>query len=1131
MVSIISPVLLTLALFIEAITAQDVTVMVEIKTDDHPTETSWSLIDVCPDGPGVVGTGGGYTVAGGTETTALVTRQSRFLFVIVDAGGDGICCNTGPAGYYKVSVDDVERISGGEFDINDNQYFGLCTTPTTSKPTNVLSASPTNNPTTQPTNIGAPTYGNVTISVDIKFDNFPDDITWLLSNICYGGSKEVGKGGDYAQDLVGKTETVYSGSTSDGSFKFVINDSFGDGLCCSHGPGEYTINYGATEITSGFEAKFEEVQEFGSEDKCELLPPSQKASYDSSLGVPKCGFLSGVCTTTGTGLLNCKTVSDEPNGPNSLDTCLDGSDGVCEKDESIEDITVTSSVGVLSAGTNATIRATIFAFGNGEEDQVDFYHTTNPGPNPTWKYISSARPSSGGLTTVESDDFVLQSSDMQAVRVVLRWNGIVTTSPQLCSDGGYDEVDDLVFAVANYCTIRVADQMGWANWFGEIETFSPVFRIKTDEELQKIIKISRKVVDSNGNRCKIRVTGAGHTEDGLVMQREEPNVVIISLVDHLPDDQTWRPSADPETGLVRLLSGMSWYDAVVLYRPLGLVQRERAGGRFFSVGGVIANPVHGGSKSGGFIHSDVTKMLVMTSDAKMHEIEGDELNYWRSSAGQLGVIIAVEMQLIREVDMGGSLNMHAALRTFGSLFADPSNPTSSEIGALVGAVSQEVYSVIAASDHNEFFYDFYQNQLASYYTDFTGPKFNAALSAQYAASAQIITETFGQDAAFNGGSSPYPFPDDLCEYFCVPGTGGPPFGDGSTPCVPIPSSSDPSSLLCNNALEVGAVLSDITIQSTREQFLGTGASVNDGYLTNFAVPYKISSLFIPSRALPQIFASWWQATALAVAAYVNPGAFPQIPFRYAPLGLLEFRFISPQGTSVMNPVPSFGQWKEDFDNAYFGSFDSFFPPVPGVPDGLIGIEILSFNVPGNEDVDKYFFFLEQAWQNTPSNPLAPYDGNKIIPDCDPKNNVVICASVNNNDLPPFASPIDSELPCCNPRVPVTFHIAKGWGHGVDPETTPTTGKLVPFHDNSAINMMFGSPGKASSIKDFNAKIEEYDSDVFVGGALLRWLRPEEAWDYEPRKLKGQTCASPEYVSDPGAECISGTCDVQNSYCD
>ena len=100
-------------------------------------------------------------------------------------------------------------------------------------------------------------------------------------------------------------------------------------------------------------------------------------------------------------------------------------------------------------------------------------------------------------------------------------------------------------------------------------------------------------------------------------------------------------------------------------------------------------------RTGGFLYSYVTKMLVMTSNGNVSEIEGDELKYWRSSAGQLGIILAVEMQLIREADKGKSLNMKSSLDSYLDQFAIQSSPTTQEIGNLVQAVAGRTYQVIA----------------------------------------------------------------------------------------------------------------------------------------------------------------------------------------------------------------------------------------------------------------------------------------------------------------------------------------------------------------------------------------------------------------------------------------------------
>lgn len=250
-----------------------------------------------------------------------------------------------------------------------------------------------------------------------------------------------------------------------------------------------------------------------------------------------------------------------------------------------------------------------------------------------------------------------------------------------------------------------------------------------------------------------------------------------------------------------------------------------------------------------------------------------------------------------------------------------------------------VLTTVVASDHQEFFYDYYANTLASFYTDFSGPPFDAALAAQYKAAAELNLQTYGEEVAITGGA-PIPLPDDLCSFFCVPGTGNPPTGDGSTPCVPItiPGTTD---LLCNDPFATAAAFVQYSISSLKQEFETTASTVNDGYFnTHQVTDHSVVAISFPSRAFSQIFATWWGVHARALQFYSTPNS----PFQYIPNNVLEFRFINPMETAMMNPTIPFAQIKANFDNEYFNSFDSFFPPVQGVPDGLIIMETLNIKV-------------------------------------------------------------------------------------------------------------------------------------------------------------------------------------------
>ena len=85
----------------------------------------------------MVAVGGDYNTPGDIYSRTILNRNRRYLFVILDTGGDGICCNKGPEGHYQIYMDDVLQAEGGKFEDSDTAVFGACPGPT-SKPTNVV---------------------------------------------------------------------------------------------------------------------------------------------------------------------------------------------------------------------------------------------------------------------------------------------------------------------------------------------------------------------------------------------------------------------------------------------------------------------------------------------------------------------------------------------------------------------------------------------------------------------------------------------------------------------------------------------------------------------------------------------------------------------------------------------------------------------------------------------------------------------------------------------------------------------------------------------------------------------------------------------------------------------------------
>jgi len=236
-------------------TSSDVTIKVDIVTDNFASETSWTLTDICSGG-GQVGAGSGYSNSGQLYSTDLITRSSRYEFTINDSYGDGICCTQG-SGSYTVHIDNASVASGGEFGTSETKVIGVDScdggpSPTAPRPT----SKPTNIPTKIPTN-SSPT--DVTIKVEIKTDSYPSETSWTLTDVCPGGG-QVAAGGDYSG-----TGQLYSTAytTRSSRYEFLINDTFGDGICCSVGSGSYTVYMDNASVVSGGQFTLSESKSFG----------------------------------------------------------------------------------------------------------------------------------------------------------------------------------------------------------------------------------------------------------------------------------------------------------------------------------------------------------------------------------------------------------------------------------------------------------------------------------------------------------------------------------------------------------------------------------------------------------------------------------------------------------------------------------------------------------------------------------------------------------------------------------------------------------------------------------------------------------------------------------------------------
>lgn len=89
--------------------------------------------------------------------------------------------------------------------------------------------------------------GCTDVTVSITFDNYPEETSWQITN---SSGSVVASGGTYPSQPDGSTLNVTT-CLDAGCYNFTINDSYGDGICCSYGNGSYTVSGGSSTLSGG----------------------------------------------------------------------------------------------------------------------------------------------------------------------------------------------------------------------------------------------------------------------------------------------------------------------------------------------------------------------------------------------------------------------------------------------------------------------------------------------------------------------------------------------------------------------------------------------------------------------------------------------------------------------------------------------------------------------------------------------------------------------------------------------------------------------------------------------------------------------------------------------------------------
>jgi len=292
-------------------------ITVNIKTDNYPVETSWTIQEEC--GAGLIASGSGYS-SNTDISESLCLPNSEYTFTITDSYGDGICCGYGQ-GSFSLVVDGSVAKSGGEFTTSDEYTFGSCSgeSPVTPNPTSQPTKLPTKNPTSQPTNQPVtPAPSSKPTSLPTNFPTTFEPTYQPSLNPTESATSEPS-----SKPTPNPTEAVTPAPSSNPtSLPTNFPTQFEPTYQPSLNPTETVTSEPSPKPTSN---PTEAVTSAPSPQPTKRPIGYANAVYDASLGAPRCSTLGDGCDS---GSLLNKASCAEENGPNSIDSCSDGDSAI-----------------------------------------------------------------------------------------------------------------------------------------------------------------------------------------------------------------------------------------------------------------------------------------------------------------------------------------------------------------------------------------------------------------------------------------------------------------------------------------------------------------------------------------------------------------------------------------------------------------------------------------------------------------------------------------------------------------------------------------------------------------------------------------------------------------------------------
>ncbi|PHS10932.1 MAG: hypothetical protein COA88_01195 [Kordia sp.] len=224
-------------------------VTISITFDNYPEETSWTLAN--DSGTSIAsGTYSKSNADGSTVSETLCLPNDCYTFTIKDTYGDGICCSYGN-GSYSITGPDGSIKSGGSFGSSEATNFCFSNTPVPTCTDGIQNGDETGvdcgGPSCSPCQAAC-----IDTTLKIKFDNYPEETSWNLKD---NSGTVVASGGTYGSQADGST-LIINNCLPAGCYTLEFKDSYGDGICCSYGNGNYTLTNTATGATLASGASF-----------------------------------------------------------------------------------------------------------------------------------------------------------------------------------------------------------------------------------------------------------------------------------------------------------------------------------------------------------------------------------------------------------------------------------------------------------------------------------------------------------------------------------------------------------------------------------------------------------------------------------------------------------------------------------------------------------------------------------------------------------------------------------------------------------------------------------------------------------------------------------------------------------